>query len=114
MITGTLGMAASSSVSLIGTGTSAAATRTTGASSQSNNSSWMQVASSLMNEPSLVLFDEPTSALDSKLGDQVTQLIRSEMKSRGTAAIIVTHDERITQYADRVVHISDGVLESDH
>ena len=70
------------------------------------------IGRALMNDPALVLFDEPTSALDSKLGDQVTQLIRSEMKQRGTSAIIVTHDDRITQYADRVVHISDGVLEA--
>jgi len=70
------------------------------------------IGRALMNDPKLVLFDEPTSALDSKLGDQVTQLIRHEMKSRGTAAIIVTHDDRITQYADRVVHISDGLLQA--
>lgn len=70
------------------------------------------IGRSLMNEPSLVLFDEPTSALDTKLGDQMVQLIREEMKSRGTAAIIVTHDERITGYADRTVHITDGRLEA--
>ena len=69
------------------------------------------IGRALMNRPALVLFDEPTSALDSKLGDQVVQLIRSEMKARGTAAIIVTHDERITQYADRTVHITDGRLD---
>jgi putative ABC transport system ATP-binding protein len=69
------------------------------------------IGRALMNEPQLVLFDEPTSALDSKLGDQVVQLIRSEMKSRGTAAIIVTHDDRITQYADRTAHIIDGRLD---
>ena len=61
-----------------------------------------------MNEPDLVLFDEPTSALDTHLGEQVMELIRDEMKARGTAAIIVTHDERITHYADRTVHIEDG------
>lgn len=70
------------------------------------------IGRALMNEPKLVLFDEPTSALDSKLGDQVMELIRSEMKERGTAAVIVTHDERITHYADRTVHITDGVLEA--
>lgn len=68
------------------------------------------IGRALMNEPALVLFDEPTSALDSKLGEQVMELIRSEMKARGTAAIIVTHDDRITRYADRTVHISDGQL----
>ncbi len=70
------------------------------------------IGRSLMNEPALVLFDEPTSALDTKLGDQMVELIRDEMKSRGTAAIIVTHDERITGYADRTVHITDGRLEA--
>ena len=68
------------------------------------------IGRSLMNEPGLVLFDEPTSALDTELGAQVMGLIRSEMKSRGTAAIVVTHDERITEYCDRTVHITDGVL----
>ena len=66
------------------------------------------IGRALMNEPALVLFDEPTSALDSHLGDQVVHIIRDEMKARGTAAIIVTHDERITHYADRTVHIEDG------
>jgi len=68
------------------------------------------IGRALMNEPELVLFDEPTSALDTELGAQVMELIRSEMKSRGTAAVVVTHDERITGYCDRTVHITDGVL----
>src|SRR3546814_10564447 len=66
-----------------------------------------------MNEPDLVLFDEPTSSLDSKLGDQVVQLIREEMTARGTAAVIVTHDESITHHADRVVRIVDGKIADD-
>ncbi|HEX6419991.1 MAG TPA: ABC transporter ATP-binding protein [Acidimicrobiales bacterium] len=66
------------------------------------------IGRALMNEPGLVLFDEPTSALDSHLGDQVVRLIRDEMRSRGTAAVIVTHDDRITHYADRTVRIEDG------
>jgi putative ABC transport system ATP-binding protein len=69
------------------------------------------IGRALMNEPQLVLFDEPTSALDTKLGDQVVHLIRDEMKRRGTAAVIVTHDDRITHYADRTVHIVDGRLD---
>ena len=70
------------------------------------------IGRALMNEPDLVMFDEPTSALDSKLGDQVVKLIRDEMKARGTAAIIVTHDDRITHYADRTVHIEDGRVDA--
>jgi len=70
------------------------------------------IGRALMNEPDLVLFDEPTSALDTEIGAQVMVLIQSEMNRRGTAAIIVTHDERITHYADRTVHITDGLLEA--
>ena len=70
------------------------------------------IGRALMNDPGLVLFDEPTSALDTKLGEQVMELICSEMKERGTAAVIVTHDERITHYADRTVKITDGVLKA--
>ncbi len=70
------------------------------------------IGRALMNDPGLVLFDEPTSALDTKLGEQVMELIRSEMKDRGTAAIVVTHDDRITRFADRTVHITDGVLDA--
>jgi putative ABC transport system ATP-binding protein len=70
------------------------------------------IGRALMNNPALVLFDEPTSALDTQTGQQVMELIRSEMKSRGTAAIVVTHDERITHYCDRMVHITDGVLQA--
>jgi putative ABC transport system ATP-binding protein len=68
------------------------------------------IGRSLMNEPDLVLLDEPTSALDTQLGEQVMELIRAELGGRGTAAIVVTHDDRMTSYCDRVVHIVDGVL----
>jgi putative ABC transport system ATP-binding protein len=70
------------------------------------------IGRALMNDPALVLFDEPTSALDTQLGEQVMELIRTEMKTRGTAAIVVTHDERITSFCDRSVHITDGVLQA--
>ena len=68
------------------------------------------IGRALMNEPELVLFDEPTSSLDSKLGEQVMELIREEVKGRGTAAVVVTHDTRMTHYADRTVEIQDGRL----
>jgi hemin transport system ATP-binding protein len=68
------------------------------------------IGRALMNEPELVLFDEPTSSLDSKLGEQVMALIRSEVKGRGTAAVVVTHDTRMTHFADRSVEIRDGRL----
>lgn len=68
------------------------------------------IGRALMNEPALVLVDEPTSALDTKLGEQVMQLIRNEVKRRGTAAVIVTHDPRMARFGDRTVEITDGRL----
>jgi putative ABC transport system ATP-binding protein len=68
------------------------------------------IGRALFNSPAVVLFDEPTSALDTKIGAQVMDLIQSEMRTRNLAAIIVTHDQRITSYADRTVRIVDGRL----
>ena len=70
------------------------------------------IGRALFNNPKLVLFDEPTSALDTKIGAQVMELIQTEMKARDTAAIIVTHDSRMTDYADRTVRIVDGRLDA--
>ena len=71
------------------------------------------IGRALMNDPSLVLVDEPTSSLDSELGKQVMDLLEREIKGRGVAAIIVTHDERVLDYGDRTVRIVDGALETD-
>ncbi|WP_108666140.1 ABC transporter ATP-binding protein [Euzebya rosea] len=69
------------------------------------------IGRALMNDPALVLVDEPTSALDSELGQQVMELLRREVKDRGVAAIVVTHDERVLDYGDRTVRIVDGALQ---
>jgi putative ABC transport system ATP-binding protein len=68
------------------------------------------IGRALMNAPPLVLVDEPTSALDTERGRQVMELIVREMKQRATAAVVVTHDRRMTEYADRTVEILDGRL----
>jgi putative ABC transport system ATP-binding protein len=68
------------------------------------------IGRALMNDPDLVLVDEPTASLDTELGEQVLQLLRDEVTGRGVAAVIVTHDERMTGFADRVVRILDGRL----
>jgi hemin transport system ATP-binding protein len=70
------------------------------------------IGRALMNEPALILVDEPTSALDTKLGEQVMELIVSEVRGRNTAAVVVTHDRRMTHYADRTVEIVDGRLQT--
>lgn len=70
------------------------------------------IGRALMNDPALVLVDEPTSALDSTLGRQVMELLRSEVKDRGVASVVVTHDERVTDLGDRVVEIVDGRIDA--
>ena len=56
----------------------------------------------------MVLADEPTAALDSAHGQAVVQLLREIAHDQGRAVVVVTHDPRISQLADRVVTIEDG------
>ena len=63
-----------------------------------------------MNEPDLVLFDEPTSRARHQARRTGDGAHPHRDEGRGTAAIVVTHDERMTHYGDRTVHIVDGVL----
>jgi putative ABC transport system ATP-binding protein len=68
------------------------------------------IARALMNNPALILADEPTASLDSVRGREVVRLLAREVKARGAAAIMVTHDERMLDLCDRVVRIVDGHL----
>lgn len=69
------------------------------------------IGRALMNDPDLLLVDEPTSALDSELGRQVVELLREEVDRRKVAAIMVTHDDRVTDLGDRIVTMVDGRLD---
>jgi lipoprotein-releasing system ATP-binding protein len=71
------------------------------------------VARALVMRPPLVLADEPTGNLDRASGDQVFGLLRDVSRRRGTAFVIVTHDERLAERCDRIVHVVDGRVESD-
>lgn len=66
------------------------------------------IARALIHEPSLVICDEPTAALDLASGHGVMRLLREVAVSRDRAVIVVTHDNRITPFADRIAHMSDG------
>ena len=68
------------------------------------------VIRALANRPCLVLADEPTGNLDSVSGQQVFHLMREMNRELGTAFLLVTHDERLAQDADRIVRIADGKL----
>jgi len=68
------------------------------------------IARALVGEPSIVLADEPTAALDSHSGKTVLDLLRRLARERHRAVVMVTHDHRAAEYADRIVHIADGRL----
>lgn len=68
------------------------------------------IARSLMNNPNIILADEPTASLDTKRAHEVVNLIAHEVKARRKAAIMVTHDERMLEYCDRVYRMEDGKL----
>jgi len=66
------------------------------------------IARALAGDPEIILADEPTAALDSHSGRVVMEMIRGLAHDRGRAVVIVTHDNRVLEYADQVVHIEDG------
>lgn len=66
------------------------------------------VARALINDPAIIMADEPTGNLDSKSGVEIMDLILSLNRDRGTTIIIVTHDPRIGEQAQRVIRLVDG------
>jgi putative ABC transport system ATP-binding protein len=68
------------------------------------------IARALMNNPSVILADEPTASLDTPRAHEVVKLIAREVKTRKKAAIMVTHDERMLEYCDKVYRMEDGKL----
>ncbi len=71
------------------------------------------VARALASAPSLLLADEPTAALDAENGQSVMQLLSEIAKDKSHAVLAVTHDHRTLPYADRIIHIEDGVIVGD-
>jgi putative ABC transport system ATP-binding protein len=72
------------------------------------------IARALIHSPKIIVCDEPTSALDHKTGAQVMELMRTLAREHGTTLIIVTHDNRIYEYADRIGEMDDGRITSIH
>ena len=70
------------------------------------------IARALVSHPAIVLADEPTAALDSKSGRDVVNIMQKLAKEQGSTILLVTHDDRILDVADRIVHLEDGKLAS--
>lgn len=72
----------------------------------------LAVSRALVREPRLLLADEPTSALDKQTGREVVELLRTLARRQGCAVLMVTHDNRVLEVADRLMYLEDGVLSS--
>lgn len=70
------------------------------------------VARALANQPRLILADEPTGALDSTTGDRLMDLLDELRESTGVTLIVVTHEARVAERADRIVRMLDGRIET--
>jgi putative ABC transport system ATP-binding protein len=70
------------------------------------------VARALVREPELILADEPTAALDKQTGREIVELLRRLARERTSTVVIVTHDPRILDVADRLMYLEDGRLSS--
>jgi putative ABC transport system ATP-binding protein len=69
------------------------------------------IARALVHDPKLIVCDEPTAALDHETGQSVMELLRGVALHEGRALIVVTHDTRIFEFADRIAQLDDGHVE---
>lgn len=68
------------------------------------------IAKAIYTQPSIILADEPTASLDTENAMAVMKILKEQSKQRDKTCIIVTHDERLTQFCDKVFHMEDGRL----
>ncbi|MEA5550374.1 DevA family ABC transporter ATP-binding protein [Anabaena cylindrica UHCC 0172] len=71
------------------------------------------IARALVSHPKIVLADEPTASLDKQSGRDVVELMQKLAKEQGCTILLVTHDNRILDIADRIIYMEDGQLKSD-
>lgn len=69
------------------------------------------IARAFVGKPEIVFADEPTGNLDSKTSKEVMDLIKGMAKANNQTIVMVTHDRRLAEYADKIIHISDGKIE---
>lgn len=70
----------------------------------------VSIARAIVTEPDIVFADEPTGNLDSHTADQIMDILHNISKENGTTVLMVTHDSKRAQRADRIIHIEDGKI----
>ena len=70
----------------------------------------MAIARALVNNPTIILADEPTGNLDSKTGTAIMDLFK-DLNKKGHTIILVTHSREVAEYAQRIIHLKDGLIE---
>ena len=73
----------------------------------------VSIARAIINNPKIVLADEPTGNLDSKAGHKIAEILRDLAKKHEATVIIVTHDNRIENIADRIIYLEDGTIKDE-
>jgi putative ABC transport system ATP-binding protein len=68
------------------------------------------IARALVNNPTIILADEPTGNLDSKTGTAIMDLFK-DLNKKGHTIILVTHSREVAEYAQRIIHLKDGLIE---
>ncbi|HUU93923.1 MAG TPA: hypothetical protein VM238_22240, partial [Phycisphaerae bacterium] len=68
------------------------------------------LARALVHEPRILFADEPTGNLDSATGEEIMRVVTRLNRRDGLTVVVVTHDQRVAEQADRVLHLADGKL----
>jgi putative ABC transport system ATP-binding protein len=70
------------------------------------------IARAIISSPEILILDEPTASLDGDTGKMIIAFVKENFLNKNRCILIVTHDARINEYADRIIHMEDGRLSS--
>lgn len=71
------------------------------------------IARAIVSEPDILIFDEPTASLDGETGKNIISFVRHDILNEQKAIVVVTHDARIFEFADRILHMEDGLIKNE-